>query len=130
MKPNILTTRSTCFLYRGQGSEGMSCFKLGTLPVTMGRENDGGFKLNGSSCVRLSVRRVIVWVAVLPLVGGGRLLVRNSLLNPETSLRCSNLSYSAALLFITIIKKGISHIKTRATENVEEGMKGAEQERG
>lgn len=81
MKPNILTTSSTCFLYRGQRSEGMSCFKLGTLSLTMGREHDSGFTLNGSSCVRLSVRRVIMWVAVLPLVDGGRLLVRNSLLN-------------------------------------------------
>lgn len=105
MKPNILTTSSTCFLYRGQRSEGMSCFKLGTLSLTMGRERDGGFKLHGSSCVRLSVRGVIMWVAGLPLLDGGRLLVRNSLRNVQTSLCCSNLSYSAALLFITRIKK-------------------------
>lgn len=46
----------------------------------MGREHDGSFKLHGSSCVRRSVRRVM-WVAGLPLVDGGRLLLRNSLLN-------------------------------------------------
>lgn len=41
----------------------MSRFKLGTLSLTMGREHGGTFKLSGSSCVSLSVRRVIVWVA-------------------------------------------------------------------
>lgn len=57
----------------------MSCFKLGTLSLTMGREHDSGFKLNGSSCVRLAARRVIMWVA--GLVDGGRLLVSKGLLN-------------------------------------------------
>lgn len=45
----------------------------------MGREHDSGFKLNGSSCVRLAVRRVIMWV--VGLVDGGRLLVSKCLLN-------------------------------------------------
>lgn len=40
--------------------------RLGTLSLTMSIEHGSSFKLSGSSCVRLSVRRVIRWVVGLP----------------------------------------------------------------